>query len=215
MIVRRFLMPLTLLAMTALCVEALAQSAFPAPLPNRSGEAPAAIYPPPSVNITPQQQDVFSQGAAPLGSGLAGSGGQGSGGASSADRQECMEGFMPLRQDAEKKAAAIKAALARKAAPQETCGLITSYVEAEAQLVSYVTTRQTACGIPAAIQEQLKANQARSNEMMRAVCAAANHRSPGDQFPLPPGQPPDTAPTRNWGDDIFIRRLMERQEHGR
>jgi hypothetical protein len=213
-IIRRFIVPLTLSAMTALCAEATAQGAFPAPRPNQSGEAPAAIYPSPSVNNTQQQEDVFSQGAAPLGGGLAGGGGQGGGGAGSAERQECMEGFVPLRQDAEKKAAAIKAASERKAAPQEACGLLTTYVEAQAKLVSYVTTKQTACGIPAAIQEQLKANQKRSNDLMKAVCAAANHRAPGDQFPLPPGQP-DAAPTRNWGDDIFIPRLMERQGHGR
>jgi hypothetical protein len=123
-IVRRFIVPLTLSVMIALCAEVGAQGAFPAPLPNRSGEAPAAIYPPPSVSNPPQQgpasaspfpspssssaaaaQDAFSQGATPLGGGLT----------ASAERQECMEGFEPLRQDAANKAKAIKAARERKA----------------------------------------------------------------------------------------------------
>ena len=84
-----------------------------------------------------------------------------------------MEKFAPLRADAEKRAQAIKAASARKAPPQEACNLIKGYVAAEAKLVNYVTTKQTACGIPAEIPKQLKANQARSQQMEKAVCQAA------------------------------------------
>jgi hypothetical protein len=206
--VRRLLMPLTLTAMAALCVEAAAQGAFPAPLPNQSSSssspfppvnqsgsaAPAASssspFPPVNSGPAPQQrpasaspfpstgsvaasQGVFSQGAAPLGGGLAGGGPPGGGGGGAAEQQDCMEKFTPLRQDAEKRAQAIKAASERKAAPQEACGLIKSYVAAEAKLVNYVTTKQTACGIPAEIPKQLKANQARSQQMMKAVCEAA------------------------------------------
>jgi hypothetical protein len=135
----------------------------------------------------------------------------------SAEPEECWAKVAQLRQDAEKRAQAIKAASDRKAPPHEACGLLKTYVEAQANLVSYVTTRQTACGISAAIPEQLRANQKRSNDLVKAVCAAANHRLPGDQSPsrLPPDQLPDATPTRNWGDDIFIPRLIERQGHGR
>jgi hypothetical protein len=132
-----------------------------------------------------------------------------------AEQDECWARIAQLRQDAAQRAHAIKAASERKAPPQEACGLLKTYVQAEAELVSYVTTKQTACGISAAIEEQLRANQKRSNDLMTAVCAAANHRSPGDQFRPPPDQLPNAAPGRNWGDDIFIPRLMERQGHGR
>jgi hypothetical protein len=206
--VRRLLMPLTLTAMAALCVEAAAQGAFPAPLPNQSSSSsspfppvnqsgsaapaasssspfppvnsgaaqqqrPASASPFPSTGSAAASQGVFSQGAAPLGGGLAGGGPPGGGGGGAAEQQDCMEKFTPLRQDAEKRAQAIKAASERKAAPQEACGLIKSYVAAEAKLVNYVTTKQTACGIPAEIPKQLKANQARSQQMMKAVCEAA------------------------------------------
>jgi hypothetical protein len=213
-IVRRFLMPLTLSAMAALCVEASAQGAFPAPLPNQSSNsaspfpnppgsaassAPAAASPFPPVNsaaparpaASPSpfpnpsssgaaaSQGVFSQGARPLGGGL-GAGGfggapppQGGGGGGTAEQQECMEKFVPLREDAEKRAKMIQAASERKAPPQEACGLIKAYVQAESKLVNYVTTKQTACGIPAEIPKQLKANQGRSQKMMKAVCQAA------------------------------------------
>lgn len=216
MIVRRFLMPLTLSAMAALCVEASAQGAFPAPLPNQSSNAaspfpnppgaaassaPAAASPfPPVNNAAPAQrpaasaspfpnpsssdtaasQGVFSQGSRPLGGGLAAGGfggppaqGGGGGGGGTAEQQECMEKFAPLRQDAEKRAKMIQAASERKAPPQEACGLIKAYVQAESKLVNYVTTKQTACGIPAEIPKQLKANQSKSQQMMKVVCQAA------------------------------------------
>jgi hypothetical protein len=159
-IVRRFLIPLTWSAMAAFSVEVAAQSAFPAPLPNPSAQGSAQ---------GPFQGPFPAQGAAPLGGGLA---------AGSFGQQECVAKFASLRQDAEKQAALIKAASARKAPPQEACKLLKGYVEAETILVSYVETRQIACGIPADFPKQLKANQARSQEMMKKVCEAANWPQP-------------------------------------
>ena len=223
MIVRRFLMPLALAATAACCGQAVAQTPFPAPLPNQSGAA-ASPFPPvnqsggtaasapaaspfPPVNAAPAQrpaaaspfpdpnaakaaaspfpnpngsnaaasQGVFSRGAAPLGGGaggLAAAPPQGGGGGT-AEQEECMAKFLPLRQDAEKRAKLIQAASDRKAPPKEACGLLKGYVQAEARLVKYVTTKQTACGIPPEVPKQLKANQARSQQTMKAVCQAA------------------------------------------
>lgn len=228
MIVRRFLMPLTLSAMTmsamaAFCVQAAAQGAFPAPLPNQSNGAtspfppvnqsggtaassPAAASPFPPVNnagaasaapkpsvfpsagsAAASQGSFPAQGAAPLGGGLAaGSFGggppQGGGGA---EQQDCMEKFVPLRQEAERRAVMIKAASERKAAPPEACGLIKAYVAAEAKVVNYVTTKQTACQIPAEIPKQLKAAQAKSHQMMKVVCEAANRPQGGGPAAAP------------------------------
>jgi hypothetical protein len=114
---------------------------------------------------------VFSKGAAPLGGGLAGGPPQGGGG--TAEQEECMAKFAPLREDAERRAKAIQTASERKAGPQEACGLIKAYVAAESRLVNYVTTKQTACGIPAEVPKQLKANQGRAQQMMKQVCLAA------------------------------------------
>ena len=84
-----------------------------------------------------------------------------------------MQKFAPLREEAERRAKAIQAAGARKAGPQEACGLIKAYVAAEGRLVNYVTTKQTACGIPAEVPKQLKANASRAQQMMKQVCQAA------------------------------------------
>lgn len=217
MSVRRILMPLTLTAMAAFCVQAVAQGAFPAPLPNQAqssgtAAAPAASSPFPPVNgqAAPAQRpasaspfpsppsgsnaavspSVFSQGAAPLGAvpggAMGGGGGPPGGGGGSAEQQQCMEKFMPLRTDAEKRAAAIKAASERKAPPQEACTLIKAYVQAEAKLVTYVTTKQSACGIPPEIPKQMKASQARSQQMQKVVCnAAAGQAQGGGPAPAP------------------------------
>jgi hypothetical protein len=156
-----------------------AASASPFPPVNQSGPAPAAAsaspFPNPSATNAAASQGVFSKGAAPLAAGLAGGGlapPQGGGGGT-AEQDECMAKFAPLREDAERRAKAIQAASERKAGPQEACGLIKSYVAAEARLVNYVTTKQTACGIPAEVPKQLKANQGRAQQMMKQVCQAA------------------------------------------
>ena len=230
MIVRRFLTPLTLAAMTvsamaACCVEVAAQGAFPAPLPSQSSGAaspfpavnpsggtaansPAAASPFPPVNnagsasAPAQKPSVFppagaasvsqgsfpAQGATPLGGGLAAGsfgGAPPQGGGGGAEQQECMEKFVPLRQEAERRAGLIKAASERKAAPPEACGLIKAYVAAEMKVVNYVTTKQTACQIPAEIPKQLKAAQLKSHQMMKVVCEAANRPQGGGAQPAP------------------------------
>jgi hypothetical protein len=197
--VRRILTPLTLTAMAAFCVEAAGQGALPAPLPSQSqsGNAAPAASPP---SDSAASQGVFSQGAAPVGGGLAAGASRGGGGGT-VEQQVCMEKFVPIRAEAEKRANAIKAASDRKAPPQEACGLIKSYVQAEAELVSYVTAKQIACGIPSEIPKQLKANQARSQQMLKVVCHAAAQPQRGDpaadplfrrrhQDPPPPDQRP-------------------------
>lgn len=162
--------------------QAAGAPAAASPFPHVNNAAPAqrpaaaSAFPNPSASGAAASQGVFSQGAAPLGGGLAAGGlnaappQQGGG---TAEQEECMAKFAPLRQDAEKRAKMIQAASERKAAPKEACGLIKGYVQAEARLVNYVTTKQTACGIPPEIPKQLKANQAKSQQMMKVVCQAA------------------------------------------
>jgi hypothetical protein len=157
-------------------------AASPFPPVNGAPAQPAAAgsaFPNPSSSNAAASQGVFSQGARPLGGGL---GGGGFGAASpppqqeaggTAEQEECLAKFAPMRVEAEKRAKQVQAASERKAPPQEACNLIKAYVQAEARLVSYVTTKQTACGIPPDIPKQLKTNQARSQQMQKVVCQAA------------------------------------------
>jgi hypothetical protein len=242
-IVRRLLMPLSLFAMAAFAGQALAQGAFPAPLPSQSGgaaspfppvnqssgtavSAPAAASPfPPVNNAAPSaprpaaaaspfpspsstnaaaSQGVFSQGARPLGGGLAAGGyaPQPQGPAGSAEQDECMAKFGPLRQDAERRAKLISAASERKASAQEACNLIKGYVAAEAKVVNYVTSKQTACNIPPEIPKQLKANQSRSQQMMKQVCQAATAQAGGGGGPAAPPSLSEVLGTSNVPSEV-------------
>lgn len=196
MTARRLLIPLTFAAIATLSVEAAAQGAFPAPLPNQSG---AAASPFPAVNgaAAPSSASPFppassaaapsafpAQGAAPLGGGMAagafgGGGAPGGGGGGSAEQEQCMRQFGPLREEAQRRAGLIKAASERKAPAQEACKLITSFVQAESKLVSFMTSKQSACGIPAEIPKQMKAGHARTLELRKNVCAAATAQQQG------------------------------------
>jgi hypothetical protein len=83
----------------------------------------------------------------------------------------CMEGFVPLREDAEKRGKLIKEASERHAPPQEACALIGSYALASAKMVKYAEANAVECGIPASIVRQLKAGHRKTEELRAKVCA--------------------------------------------
>ena len=67
-----------------------------------------------------------------------------------------MKGFMPLREDAEKRGKMIKAASDRHAPPQEACKLIGNFGQAELKMIKYVESHAAKCGIPPQVADQLK-----------------------------------------------------------
>jgi hypothetical protein len=85
-----------------------AQAAFPAPLPGRA-EAPTGAAPVPHVETAAPP----ALPGAPLSSGT----------------DACMNGFLPLREEAEKHSRLIKAASERKAPPDEACKLIGDFAK--------------------------------------------------------------------------------------
>jgi hypothetical protein len=194
LIIRRLIVPLTVAAVTACAVHANAQGAFPAPLPGQQA-APANASPFPPVNgAAPRNDSAFppvngsapaatfgqpsafpSNGAAPFGGagaqpmGAPPMGAPRGGGPSEA----CMKGFVPLREEAEKRGKLIKAASERHAQPEEACKLIKSYSEAELGMIKYVKANTEKCGIPAEIGEQMKKGHAGTEAMLQKVCNAA------------------------------------------
>lgn len=168
-------------------IEARAQGAFPAPLPSQSTAAPAQSSPFPPVNSSASpfppvngSDPAFDRGAAPL-AGAGGLGGAPAGPPPGAE--QCMKEFLPLRQDAEKKAAAIKAASSHKAPPDEACKLITSFSGAETKMISFIETNSRKCGIPPEIGKQLKAGHANTEKMKHVVCNAAQRAQAGPAGP--------------------------------
>jgi hypothetical protein len=174
--INRLIVPLTLALLAAGSSSALAQGAFPAPLPGQAASPPAGGSPFPPVNGAAPQASVGSTpassfpsaGAAPLAAPPTQQGGPGGG-----PSQACMNGFMPLREDAEKKGKMIKAAGERHAQPDEACKLIKSYGAAEAKMIKYVETNASKCGIPAQVGDQLKAGHKNTEALEQRVCNAA------------------------------------------
>lgn len=189
MISRRFIAPLAVAAFAMQVAGAYAQGAFPAPLPGQSA-APASSSPFPPVNgaaAAPPAASPFppvggapaaaaapsafpSGGAAPLGGGFGPPPQQQAGPAGGDD---CMAGFLPLRQEAEKRGAAIKAASERRAPPDEACKLISAFSQSEVKMLSYIKANATKCGIPSNVSSQMQAGHKNTENMRQKVCAAA------------------------------------------
>jgi hypothetical protein len=189
LIIRRLIVPLTVAAITVCAAQANAQGAFPAPLPGQQA-APSSASPFPPVNgaapaATFGQPSAFpSNGAAPLAG--AGASAQpmgppqaGGGGPSEA----CMKGFVPLREEAEKRGKLIKAASERHAQPEEACKLIENYSQAEIKMMEYVKLNSTKCGIPPQISDQMKKGHVGTEAMIKKVCAAAQAQQRGPAGP--------------------------------
>ena len=86
---------------------------------------------------------------------------------------QCMKGFAPLREEAENRGKAIKAASIRHAPPDEACKLIGNYSQAETSMIKYVEANATKCGIPPQISEQMKKGHEGTQATLKKCTAAA------------------------------------------
>ena len=93
----------------------------------------------------------------------------------------CIAEFTRIRESAEKRAAAIKAAAARRAGPQELCGLFGQFVDSESKMVRYIEEHQRACGIPPQALPAAKAGHAKTAETRDKVCQAAKFAGTGER----------------------------------
>ena len=169
--------PLTAVILAFAGGEALAQGAFPAPLPGQSqvgtandpafppvgGGAPAATASAPPVSPFP------SGGAAPITGGFSAAPPAQGGGGPPAD---CMKQFVPLREEAERRGKLIQAA-GRKATPAEACQLFKNFAQAEIKMISYIEKNSARCGIPSQIGDQLKTNHKNTEAVQTKVCTVA------------------------------------------
>ncbi len=94
-----------------------------------------------------------------------------------------MNGFMPLREEAEKRGKLIKAASDRHAQPAEACKLIENFNQAEMKMIKYVETNMAKCGIPAQVADQLKVGHKNTESMQQKVCAVAQQQQKGAAGP--------------------------------
>jgi hypothetical protein len=178
LITRRLIVPLTLAVVVAHAGYAAAQSAFPAPLPGQAAPSSASPFPPvngaaPSASVGAPAASFPSGGAAPItGSAFE----RGPAPPSQGAQDDCMKGFMPLREEAEKRGKLIKAASERHAAPEEACKLIGNFGQAEIKMIKYVESHAAKCGIPPQIADQLKNGHKNTEAMQKKVCNVAQQQ---------------------------------------
>ena len=186
MIIRRLIVPLTAVVMSLGASifgagQALAQSAFPAPLPNQGIQPNDPAFPP--VNGSAPVASIGrpaafpTNGAAPIAGGSA-FGGPPAAPPSGGPADACMKGFLPLREEAEKRGKLIKAASDRHAPPDEACKLISNFSQVELKMVKYVEVNSAKCGIPPQVGDQLKAGHKNTEAMRTKVCAVAQQGPP-------------------------------------
>jgi hypothetical protein len=178
--IRRLIVPLTVAVVSVHAGQAFAQGAFPAPLPNQGGvikNDPA--FPPvngaaPATSLGAPPSGSFPvNGAAPVtGSAFE----RGPASPSAGPSEECMKGFLPLREEAEKRGKLIKVASDRHAPPDEACKLIGSFAQSEIKMIKYVDSHAAKCGIPQQISDQLKTGHKNTEAMQQKVCQVAQQQ---------------------------------------
>ena len=185
--IRRLMVPITAAMVTMGAAGALAQSAFPAPLPNQA--ATSSPFPPvngsaPTASVGTAPQSSFPvNGAAPVGGAGAFSAAPPTQGGAGED---CMKAFIPLREEAEKRGKLIKAASDRHAAPDEACKLIRNFSQAETKMIKYIESHAAKCGIPPQIGEQMKTGHKNTEAMQTKVCNVAQQMQNQPRGPAGP-----------------------------
>jgi hypothetical protein len=174
LIIRRLIVPLTVAVVAVHAGQVLAQGAFPAPLPGQAAPSNASPFPPVNGAAPPSSSFPVS-GAAPItGSAFERAPAPPSQAGGAADA--CMKGFIPLREEAEKRGKLIKAASDRHAPPDEACKLIGNFGQAEIKMIKYVESHAAKCGIPPQISDQLKNGHKNTEKMQKQVCTVAQQQ---------------------------------------
>jgi hypothetical protein len=177
LIIRRLIVPLTVAVVAFHAGQACAQGAFPAPLPGQTVQPNDPAFPPvngaaPTASVGAGPSSFPVHGAAPL----SGSAFERPPASQAGPSDECMRGFVPLREEAEKRGKLIKAASDRHAPPDEACKLIGNFGQAEIKMIKYVEGHAAKCGIPSQVTDQLKNGHKNTESMQQKVCAVAQQQ---------------------------------------
>jgi hypothetical protein len=193
--IRRLIVPLAVAIVTLHASQGFAQGAFPAPLP---GAAPV-----PSLGTTSVVAGATSFASSPFASPAT----------QAAPSDDCMKGFLPLREEAEERGKLVKAASDRHASPVEACKLIGDFAQSEVKMIKYVEIHVAKCGIQSQISEQLKTGHENTEAMQQKVCSVAQQmqkqRPAGPRLSEVLGSAPATAlgPAGPLGDWLWWKRL--------
>jgi hypothetical protein len=89
----------------------------------------------------------------------------------------CIEKFMPLRDEMDKRFGAAKAALARKPPnPADACAHLTKFSQAQMTAIKYIqqNNNPATCPFPPGMADTMKASNVQTEEVRKQACAAAS-----------------------------------------
>lgn len=94
----------------------------------------------------------------------------------------CLDQFMPLRQEVDKRFEAAKAGIDRHGSAAEMCNLLTKFTQAETALLKFIQQNSATCPFPPNLLENIKASNAKSEGYRKQACtaAAAPQRRPAE-----------------------------------
>ncbi len=153
-------LPVTVLCALLGAASAGAQTAAPQPSPwpqTPTQTAPAQMAP--AAPVAQPVQPAPAQQAAPQG-----------------QTPPCFNEFLPLRQEAEKRAEPLRTAGQpgkAKLTQPEACKAFKEFAAAEGKMMKFVEEKNVWCGIPLEAVKQMKANHLRTVKMRDQVCNAA------------------------------------------
>jgi hypothetical protein len=157
---------------TAFAQMIVGPSMSPGPAPPPPGSTGMIVGPPgPGPMGGPGMGGPGMGGPGMAGPGMGGPGMAGPGGRPG--MPPCMQQFLPLRAEAEKRAGVLQAGINKKKPPPEICQLFRSFSEAEGKVVTYAVANQAGCNIPPDAVAMMKKNHAKTNEVRDKVCAVA------------------------------------------
>ena len=166
---------------------AFAQVAFPAPLPGQTAAPPPqqantpSGFPPISGSqpMKPMNAPLAfpSQGVSPMGQGFSAPAEPPSARQGGGNQADCMKGFTPLKQEAEKRAEVIKGLSKRKAPASEACKAIGAFAQSEVKMINYIKANSQRCGIPAQVADQMAQGHKGTEQMRAKVCNAAEQQA--------------------------------------
>ena len=151
---------------------AASQALWPQAQPPQAAPAQGAAAPWPQ-QAAPMQQPMQQQAQDPWSK------------PAEAQASPCLEQFVKLRKEVEKRGGAIQAAGQRKQkpSPKEACGLFNAFTSAETAMIKYATTNAASCGIPAQILDSMKQAHVRSEDIRTRVCQVAASGPPRTAAP--------------------------------
>lgn len=97
------------------------------------------------------------------------------------------QALLTIRDELQKRGAAIEAANQKRADVKVACGLFRNYVATEAKMLKMLIEDGPSCGVPGEIVQQVKGNHAKAVQTAQQVCDAAGRR----RHDVPPGPDDD------------------------